>query len=66
MIADCTTKLGAEREYLLQVVRENTWSEEVTEAALQTKQRIREARDARAIVVRAMQKILDQRSTEPT
>lgn len=56
MLADCLTKLGSEREYLLQAARENSWSDVVSPEALKVKERIRSARHQRAEAVRAEKK----------
>ena len=52
MLADALTKLSAERGYLLQAVADNRWSDQVTPEALETKQRIRDGRHARAELAR--------------
>ena len=52
MLADALTKLSAERGYLLQAVTDNRWSDQVTPEALETKQRIRDGRHARAELAR--------------
>ncbi len=52
MLADALTKLAAERQYLLDAVKANSWSDKVTEAALDAKRKIREGRHARAEVLR--------------
>ncbi len=52
MLADALTKLSAERGYLLKAILDNTWSDRVTEDALDVKQKIREGRHARAEVAR--------------
>ncbi len=40
-LADCLTKLGAERRYLLDAIAENSWSDQITGDALQIKRKIR-------------------------
>ncbi len=44
MLADCLTKIGAERGYLLDAVTNNTWSEQITEDAMRVKEKIRQGR----------------------
>ena len=48
MLADALTKLSAERGYLLKAISDNSWSDRVTDEALDVKKRIREGRHARA------------------
>ena len=50
MLADCLTKLGAERGYLLVAVTTNTWSDQITEEAIKIKEKLRQGRHGRAEV----------------
>ena len=52
MLADCLTKVGAERGYLLMAVTTNTWSDQITEDAMKIKEKIRQGRHGRAEVAR--------------
>ena len=52
MLADCLTKVGAERGYLLMAVTTNTWSDQITEDAMKIKEKIRQGRHGHAEVAR--------------
>ena len=52
MLADCRTKVGAERGDLLIAVTTNTWSDRITEDAMKIKEKIRQGRHGRAEVAR--------------
>ena len=53
MLADALTKLSAERQYLLQAISDNCWSDEITEEGRAAKQRIRDGRHQRAAARRS-------------
>ena len=57
MLADALTKLSAERQYLLQAISDNCWSDEITEEGLAAKKRIRDGRHQRAAAAREAKKI---------
>ena len=52
ILADCLTKIGAERGYLLMAVTTNTWSDQITADAMKIKEKIRQGRHGRAEVAR--------------
>ena len=52
MLADCLTKIGAERGYLLDAVTSNTSSDQITEDAMRVKEKIRQGRHGRAGLAR--------------
>ncbi len=47
MLADCFTKVSAERGYLLAAIATNTWSDQITEDAMKVKEKIRQGRHGR-------------------
>ncbi len=66
MLADCLTKIGAERGYLLAAVATNTWSDQITEDAMKMKEKIRQGRHGRAEAARQAkhQKKLEDQKVE--
>ena len=57
MLADCLTKIGAERGYLLAAIADNTWSDQITEDAMKVKEKIRQGRHGRAEVARQAKRL---------
>jgi len=47
MLVDCLTKLGPEKQYLLDALHSGVWTPASTEACLEAKARLREQRKAR-------------------
>ena len=55
MLADCVTKIGPERQYLLNVLETGIWTPASTPESIRAKARLREARRTRRELQRIRQ-----------